>query len=446
MQASKTAEKDTSLIESVKDLVFRLELQELLAQLVYLHVRIAVGGITPTEFITYHEISDKFIAAVNKSKSKIADDETHSFHIKFTGVFNDFKKRHMALIMESITSDYYVDFFGAKAAQAINRQDELMLCKILAENLPKSYGVTSIILLEGDINKDVAFLEELSNLLLVRTMSEIASSQTDRIKIYESNPWQRMLNDEADDIPNINHIVVSYIDNTEDRSLDLDLLHQLVFILGLLKETQRKANDEKAFHKIAMNKAKYDEIHSQLPKEQEVYDIDVDAILGMNGKPKAGLQAKDIDAQVTSVNTSQQQVLVDILDVNSGKKSLKIKSLLSNSFLQNKFNKEIFLSAKKKAERQAMIELKQKLSKFNKRFLLKGIEEKEQPNLDGFIAPSYAENKGSINDINTIEQILEADLNKHSDISATKFNYGFKDVVDGVLATISWQATDADTE
>lgn len=433
-------------IKSIKETIETFKLQRPVSQLTFLQTRVAVGGITECELIAYRRLSTSIIRVINENhkEGNTKSRDIKSFHVK-SGVKNKFfKNRHIAVLMESITSDYYSDFFGESAAKAITEQDEFFLNSLLAENLPQNFGCNVIISLTGDIDADVERLSELVRLLVKRSIKELVSSQVDSIKVKQCNPWQTI--QRKDEPISDNHLVINYIDNSQESLLDIDLLQQILYILGMLKKIQNKEHQERAIKKIAENKKIHDEVHKNLPKEQDVYNILPEPILGEKRK-EIGLEKqipKDIkaDREAKIIQADNSGVIDESNNYPESKANTK-PSLLG--LIKRPLSIRMPTSKSKKAQRAAKELLVKKLSLINNKYLTIGLLENRQPNIQDIIYPDYnRKSTSSIEGVKVIESILEATLSNKDSIDSDSLNHSFIDVTSGIFSKLNWKSNKSD--
>lgn len=433
-------------IKSIKETVENFNLQRPVSQLAFLQTRVAVGGITECELIAYRRLSTSIIGSINDNhkEGELKSRDIKSFHVK-SGVKNKFfKNRHIAVLMESITSDYYSDFFGESTAKAIIEQDEFFLNSLLAENLPQNFGCNVIISLTGNIDADVERLCELVRLLVKRSIKELVSSQVDSIKVKQCNPWQTI--QRKDEPISDNHLVINYIDNSQESLLDIDLLQQILYVLGMLKKIQNKEHQERAVKKKAENKKVYDEVHKNLPKEQDVYNILPEAILG-DKKQEISLdkqQPKDVKAdkkaKTIQTNNSGQ---IDESNNYPESKTNKKQSLLA--LIKKPLSIRMPVSKSKKEQRIAKDLLIKRLSLVKNKYLTIGVLDNQQPNIQDIIYPDYnRKSANSIEGVKVIESILEATLSNKDNIDSDSLNHSFIDVTAGIFSKLNWKSNKSD--
>lgn len=430
----------SSGITQIKETVDKFKLHKPLAQLVFLQVRQAVGGITNEELIAYRRITALVIDTINENNES-SDRGIEAFHVKANSKDKKFKNKHIAIMLEAVISDYYVDFFGVEVAQAIVEQDERFLNTIMAERLPSDFGSSVIIALTGDVDKDVSRLDEITELLLTRRVKELAISQSDKIKVKHRNPWQAIRQRGMD--KQVNHLVVNYVDNSQEAELNLDLLQQVVYVLGMLKKIQSKEHQKRAALKIAENKRLYEEIHKDLPKEQDVYRIQPDSILGdkqdngenLNSEPKTinpDSRPKTV-ANSNPVKINEDNYYNANYNNLDNKKGLikKIKGFLSIRIPETNSKKELRLEKELLAK---------KLSVLQKNYLTDGLIDGKQPDLDKFLYTNKAVSKGDVfNGVKAIESVLDASLNNKDEINSNKLDYSSIDVTAGMFVNLNWK-------
>lgn len=434
-------------MESIKKTVDEFKLHEPLAQLTFLQTRVAVGGITECELVAYRKISNTIIETVNQGNSdssSIGDKakSIKSFHIKAGKKTNDFKNKHIAVLMESITADYYKDFFGAEKALAVIEQDEGFLANILAERLPTNFGCSVIIALTGDIDADVAKLDELAELLLKRNVRELVSTQVETLKVKQCNPWQTI---QQKDVPaQTNHLIVNYIDNSQESILDIDLIQQILYISGMFKKIQNKEHQARAVLKKAENKRRYDEIHKDLPKEQDVYDVMPENILGTK-KKQLDLDKpviKDIvpDKKSRTLASDSPNSIDETANYSGSNKTVASnKSLLGK--LINPFSIKLPVSKEKKEKKLKFDMLVKRIALLKQSYLTGGVLDDKQPNTGDIVYADYTKELGNaFQEIKVIESILDATLNNKDEIDPNHLNYSFIDVTAGVFAKVNWQS------
>lgn len=433
-------------IKSIKETVENFNIQRPVSQLAFLQTRVAVGGITECELIAYRRLSNSIISTVNDNhnEGKLKSRDIQSFHVK-SGVKNKFfKNRHIAVLMESITSDYYSDFFGEDVARAIVEQDEFFLNTLLAENLPQNFGCNVIISLSGDIDADVNRLAELVRLLVKRSIKELVSSQVDSIKVKQCNPWQTILR--KDEPISNNHLVINYVDNSQESLLDIDLLQQILYVLGMLKKIQNKEHQERAIKKIAENKKIYDEVHKNLPKEQDVYNILPEPILG-DRKQEVDLnkqQTRDVKAD-KKARTTQSPNTGKIDESNNYPKSEANTKQSLLALIKKPLSISMPMSKSKKSQKIAKELLIKRLDSIKNKYLTIGLLDNQQPNTQDIIYPQYDKKSvGSIEGVKVIESILEATLRNKDNIDSDSLNHSFIDVTAGVFSKLNWKSNKTD--
>lgn len=433
-------------IKSIKETVENFNIQRPVSQLAFLQTRVAVGGITECELIAYRRLSNSIISTVNDNhnEGKLKSRDIQSFHVK-SGVKNKFfKNRHIAVLMESITSDYYSDFFGEDVSRAIVEQDEFFLNTLLAENLPQNFGCNVIISLSGDIDADVNRLAELVRLLVKRSIKELVSSQVDSIKVKQCNPWQTILR--KDEPISNNHLVINYIDNSQESLLDIDLLQQILYVLGMLKKIQNKEHQERAIKKIAENKKIYDEVHKNLPKEQDVYNILPEPILG-DRKQEVDLnkqQTRDVKAD-KKARTTQSPNTGKIDESNNYPKSEVNTKQSLLALIKKPLSISMPMSKSKKSQKIAKELLIKRLDSIKNKYLTIGLLDNQQPNTQDIIYPEYDKKSvGSIEGVKVIESILEAALRNKDNIDSDSLNHSFIDVTAGVFSKLNWKSNKTD--
>ena len=433
-------------IKSIKETVESFNIQRPVSQLAFLQTRVAVGGITECELIAYRRLSNSIISTVNDNhnEGKLKSRDIQSFHVK-SGVKNKFfKNRHIAVLMESITSDYYSDFFGEDVARAIVEQDEFFLNTLLAENLPQNFGCNVIISLSGDIDADVNRLAELVRLLVKRSIKELVSSQVDSIKVKQCNPWQTILR--KDEPISNNHLVINYVDNSQESLLDIDLLQQILYVLGMLKKIQNKEHQERAIKKIAENKKIYDEVHKNLPKEQDVYNILPEPILG-DRKQEVDLnkqQTRDVKAD-KKARTTQSPNTGKIDESNNYPKSEANTKQSLLALIKKPLSISMPMSKSKKSQKIAKELLIKRLDSIKNKYLTIGLLDNQQPNTQDIIYPQYDKKSvGSIEGVKVIESILEATLRNKDNIDSDSLNHSFIDVTAGVFSKLNWKSNKTD--
>lgn len=433
-------------IKSIKETVENFNIQRPVSQLAFLQTRVAVGGITECELIAYRRLSNSIISTVNDNhnEGKLKSRDIQSFHVK-SGVKNKFfKNRHIAVLMESITSDYYSDFFGEDVSRAIVEQDEFFLNTLLAENLPQNFGCNVIISLSGDIDADVNRLAELVRLLVKRSIKELVSSQVDSIKVKQCNPWQTILR--KDEPISNNHLVINYIDNSQESLLDIDLLQQILYVLGMLKKIQNKEHQERAIKKIAENKKIYDEVHKNLPKEQDVYNILPEPILG-DRKQEVDLnkqQTRDVKAD-KKARTTQSPNTGKIDESNNYPKSEVNTKQSLLALIKKPLSISMPMSKSKKSQKIAKDLLIKRLDSIKNKYLTIGLLDNQQPNTQDIIYPEYDKKSvGSIEGVKVIESILEAALRNKDNIDSDSLNHSFIDVTAGVFSKLNWKSNKTD--
>ena len=434
----------SSGINDIKDTVERFGIRRPLAQLVFLQVRLAVGGITNEELVAYRRITTLIMDSINKDES--SEQGIESFHVKTSSKDKKFKNRHMAIMLEAITANYYIDFFGEDVAKAIVEQDERFLNTIMAERLPDDFGNSVIIVLTGNIDRDVETLNETVNLLTTRRLKDLAISQPDKIKLRHRNPWQAIRQGSVEE--QTNHLVVNYVDSTQQVDIDLDLLQQMLFVLGQLKRIQRKDHEMRAVLKLAENKRIYEKIHKDLPKEQEVYHIQPDRILGhtqpASNDTSADAKTIDPDGRPKTISDSNKIKIKEQNHSNSNSNELSKKHNLLQKFRSNlsKLLPESEMQKQRKLESEI---LAKRLSTLENHYLTHGIDKSNQPDLSHMLEPNYDIGAGdAFKGIKSIEAILDASLNDKDDINPNKLNYSSIDVTSGVFVTINWKSVESD--
>lgn len=435
-------------MDSIKKTVSDFNLQRPLAQLVFIQTRIAVGGITECELIAYRRVSNLVIDKINDTQKGGAavNRDIKSFHVKSGTKDKKFKNKHIAILMESITSDYYKEIFGLEMATAIIEQDEVFLNDLLAEHLPKDFGSNVIISLKGDIDEDVERLVELVNLLVKRSIKELVPSQTDSVKVRQCNPWvaiqQRAVPVEQ------NHLVVNYIDNSQESLLDIDLLQQILYTLGMLKKIQNKEHQARAAKKIAENKRIYDEVHKDLPKERDVYDILPESILGAKRRDlsleKQGPKDIKADSKPKTIKTDDPNKIDESNSYGSNDSRPNKKSGLLG-FIKKPFSVKLPMSKEKKEKQHLLDLLAKRLTLIDMKYLTNGILDDKQPNTQGILYTDYNRDIGSsIKGIKVIESILDATLNNKDEIDSDNLNYEFIDVTAGIFSKLKWESNKYD--
>lgn len=436
-------------VDKVKQMVKDFELSDELSELTFLQVRISVGGITDNEMIAYRGIYDKIVDSAN---AKITNEGMRvNFHVAENSKEKKFKNKDMMILMEAITAKNYKDVFGGNRSRAILEQDERFLNEILRKNLGPDFGAKVVIALSGDIDKDVESLSELSYLLLKRGVKEIASSQVSLLKVSQCNPWDLISKNSGQNQEN--HLVVGYIDHSQESLLDIDLLQQILYVNGMLKKIKNKKNQKLAVMKIAENKRKLDAARVGMPLEEEVYNIQPENILGDSDEraPKAKL-AKDVIGQDVSIDNPKQDVSIDTDESNQKVFNKKLKD--KYGFVVNAIGtiKEVLTpnskDKKKKTDEQIRKEIvMNRVNSLDNKYLTEGINSnKKQPFID-LLHPNYdKESVNSMKSIDSIESILERSLSNSDKISHKELNYAFTDVTGGISVKFTWKANNCDIQ
>ena len=301
-----------------------------------------------------------------------------------------------------------------------------------------------VIALKGDVDADVLRLVELCHLLLRRSIKELVLSQADSVKVKQCNPWVAIQH--QDDPIQENHLIVNYVDYSSENLLDIDLLQQILYMVGMLKKIQNKEHQERAREKVSENKRLYNEIHKDLPKERSVYDVIPESILGQKrkvvnlDKP----ETKDIKGDkdpttITESNSNKKEASsTDAIDISNSNLGLfaSIKSKLSF---------KIPISKEKKEKEEKRNKLVGKLSLIENKYLTNGILDGEQPNTQDILFVDYTRDfEDSIKGIKVIESILNESLKNKDAIDPNYINYSFVDVTAGISVKVKWRSNKYD--
>ena len=355
------------------------------------------------------------------------------------------------ILMEAITAKNYKDVYGENRARAILEQDERFLNNILRTNLGSDFGSKVVIALSGDIDKDVESLSELSFLLLKRGVKDIAASQTNLIKVSPCNPWDLISKNSGE--TQDNHLVVGYIDHSQEILLDIDLLQQVLYVNGMLKKIKNKKNQELAAIKIAENKRRLDAAREGMPLEQDVYNIQPENILGNSAddEPKVQLE-KNIVGQDVSIDDDEKALVINTDELNQRLFNKKLKE--KHEMVVNAIGtlKKILSfdgkDKKKKTDEQIRKEIvMERVNSLDNRYLTKSIDSNKNKSFIDLLHPNYnKESINSIKSINSIESILERSLSNSDKISHKELNYSFTDVTGGISVKFKWKANNCDIQ
>lgn len=436
-------------ISQVRRTISNFKIEKPLAQMMFIQTRFAVGGVTPDELVAYRAIYTSIMDTINNSIDN--GDSKGSFHIAAKSKKKSFKNKDMMVLVESLTAENFPEIFGIETARAIVEQDESFLNNILCEHLSDTTGCSVVIALSGDIDSDVDKLTELAQLLIRRSVRDVAVTQSDCLKVRSCNPWVKIKQNSTK--AETNQLLVNYIDNSSDDVLDLDLLQQILFVTGMLKKTQNKARQELAIIKIAENKRRLAAARMGLPEEQDVYDILPEYILGGSNKPSINHSvSKDVQPNKNPKTiTDPLEVSEEIsLDKDTDSEDFISMSLSDKSkgflgAIKNRFNSNGNKNKEKTEKQKEREEHLRRLALLEDIYMSGGIANNKGASLNDILYPNYEkEQVSSFQGIKAIEAILEGALRNKDQISSDELNYSFIDVTAGISVKFLWESNKHD--
>ncbi|MBO6224307.1 MAG: hypothetical protein J6N72_02475, partial [Psychrobacter sp.] len=187
-----------------------------------------------------------------------------------------------------------------------------------------------------------------------------------------------------------------------------------------------------------------------LPKEQDVYDILPESILG--SKRKDLLLDKDTikDIKPDSKPTTIEAVNPNKIDESSAFNADENQSNKKSRFLgiiKKSLSIKMPINKERKAKQIALDLLAKRLSLMDSKYLTDGLLDERQPNKQDILFTDYSRKSGSsIKGIKAIESILEATLNNKDEIDSDNINYEFIDVTAGILSKLKWKSNKYDIQ